>query len=103
MNRLLLSLLVCLPLLGGATCGKVRPAAREAIAANCAAKCFEPCLDGKDTGIRVTGDPEDPRTQDEINSDVIDALVDKLRKCDLEGRGSCVKCIENLKAEGVIY
>lgn len=101
MTRAWLALLVCLPLLGGATCG-VRSTPPEPVLAQCDAKCYTPCVgpDG-DTGLRWTGDPAVAATWDAIGNEVIPAAGEKIRACEAS-RKACQQCLDRLQKNGVI-
>jgi hypothetical protein len=99
MRALILAAGAVLLLCGFPGCN-VRPNAP--IPAQCDAVCFVPCV-GKDedTGVRVTGNPDDAGTWDEIGGDALDTLARKLRTCDV-GREACVKCLNRLDKAKVI-
>lgn len=101
MNRALLSLLVCLPLIGGATCG-VRSSTPAPVLAQCDAICYAPCLaPNGDTGVRWEGDPAMATTLDAIGEEVVPTLASKLRVCEAS-RKACVQCLDRLEKNGVI-
>jgi len=85
-------------------CGdkNTRPSERLAVAAGCSDLCFSPCVatDG-DTGIRITGNPDDAKVFDEIGEDVVGRLTGKLRTCETH-RQACELCLGNLRQRGVI-
>lgn len=100
MLRLIFLLLVSAALTG---CGlfpqRYKP---QAVPAQCDSMCYAPCV-GKDgdTGVRVTGDPNDASTWDEIGELLASAFREKLESCDAH-REACVKCLQRQQKAGVL-
>lgn len=74
----------------------------EAVVAHCDQICYMPCTDERgDTGLRWEGDPDDARTLDKLDDEVIPLLKEKLDVCETR-RQACTKCLDNLESQKVI-
>lgn len=102
MIRLLLVVLMILVTAGFGSCGGGVRKDRATVDAHCDSICFMPCVgeDG-DTGVRWEGDPQDARTFDALGGEVVPALGEKLRTCEVR-RKACATCLQRLEREGVI-
>lgn len=93
--RAVLFALLAVPLL--AACGRnTRP-----VPAQCNAVCFAPCAADGDTGVRWEADPNNPAAWDALGGEVVPALADKLRVCEVR-RQACEQCLQRLEAAKVI-
>lgn len=74
----------------------------KAVPAQCDSMCYAPCVakDG-DTGVRVTGDPNNASTWDEIGELLASTFREKLEACDAH-REACVKCLQRQQKAGVL-
>lgn len=80
----------------------VLPAKPVPVVASCSSLCTTPCIaDNGDTGIRWDGSPVDANAWDILAEHVTLTLVDKLRVCETQRR-ACVRCLDSLRARGVI-
>lgn len=69
---------------------------------SCPDICKVPCVaENGDTGVRWEADPADPDAFDDLAGNVIDALTQKLRRCEVS-RATCHKCLNNLRDQGII-
>lgn len=70
--------------------------------AQCNQICFLPCTtaDG-DVGVRWEADPIDPAAFDALGEEVIPALTEKLRQCEVR-RKACAQCLQRLDKAKVI-
>lgn len=95
MRGLLLAAVLLLP-----ACDEFRRG--EPMPAQCNAMCFQPCVgeDG-DTGVRWEADPADPAALDGLGGEVIPALTEQLRTCELR-RKACHQCLQRLDKQKVI-
>lgn len=96
--RTVLVTVVAVFLLTGATCSRsTRP-----VPAQCNQICFLPCVsENGDSGVRWEADPNKPNAWDGLGGDVVPALADKLRSCDVR-RQACVQCLRRLDKAKVI-
>lgn len=74
----------------------------QAVPAQCDSMCYAACVgqDG-DTGVRVTGDPNNAGTWDEIGELLASTFREKLESCDAH-REACVKCLQRQQKAGVL-
>lgn len=101
MIRLALIVALVLVTCGFDSCGQVRDQ-RATVDAHCDSICFMPCIAANgDTGVRWDGDPQASAAFDALGGDVVPALTEKLRTCEVRRR-ACAVCLQRLEAEGVI-
>jgi hypothetical protein len=92
--------LLVIAVLALASCDEFRRP--EPVPAQCDAMCFEPCVGkGGDTGIRWEADATDPAALDALGGEVVPALAEQLRTCEVR-RKACVQCLERLDKHRVI-
>lgn len=96
--RTVLVTVVALFLLTGATCSRnTRP-----VPAQCNQICFLPCVaENGDSGVRWEADPYNPAAWDDLGGEVVPALADKLRVCEVRRQG-CEQCLKRLDKAKVI-
>lgn len=98
MIRLLLVVLTVLSLAAWPSCSRLtRP-----VPALCSPICMTPCTgaDG-DTGVRWSAAADDPAAFDGLAGDVVPALADRLRVCEVR-RQACEQCLRRLDKARVI-
>jgi hypothetical protein len=69
----------------------------------CDAMCYVPCTGARgDTGVRwQTAAPPSAADWDVLAGEVVPALADKLRTCELR-RQACTTCLRDLQRAGII-
>ena len=98
MIRLLLAVLIVLCFAAWPSCSRLtRP-----VPALCSPICMTPCTtaDG-DTGVRWSAAADDPAAFDGLAGDVVPALADRLRVCEVR-RQACEQCLRRLDKARVI-
>lgn len=89
-------IIIAVLLLAGCASNATRP-----VPAQCNQICFLPCTTDGDPGVRWEADPESSGAWDQLAGEVVPALTDKLRQCDVR-REACVQCLKRLDKAGVI-
>lgn len=75
----------------------------KSVPVSCEAMCYVPCTGARgDTGVRwQAGTPPTADDWDALAGEVVPALADKLRTCELR-RAACATCLRRLGEAGVI-
>ena len=72
------------------------------VPAPCNPACFLPCVAANgDSGVRWEADPNGPAAWDVLGGEVVPALADKLRVCEVR-RLACAQCLRRLEKAKVI-
>lgn len=96
----ILGILLGLAVVGLSGCSHLRA---KPVPVSCEAMCYVPCTGTQgDTGVRwQAGTPPTADDWDALAGEVVPALADKLRTCELR-RAACATCLRRLGEAGVI-